>query len=318
MNAGVKSVIASNDSILRRLRGAHIALLIALDGQGSLRKAAQQISLSPSAITKSLQELEAIFGVELFSRSPRGIVPNDLGRCVIRHARTLRADVGTMRDELAAILRGGGGILAIGAVMGSMPVWLASTVSALREAQPDTSIEVWEDNSARLLAMLDQRLLDLVIGRPSVGVHPEAYDFIPLEVEEICLVVDGADPLGDQTEVQLADIIANPWIVPQATLPMRSLFEQLLDDEGLSFPRYAMETSSTFATLSLLRTGNGTVGPMPRKVAEYFAVGGLVKILPISIKRRGAPYGIATRREATMTQPVQKFIELCRNRKAEL
>jgi DNA-binding transcriptional LysR family regulator len=311
-------VITSNDAILRRLRGAHIALLIALDDHGSLRKAAQQMSLSQPAITKSLQELEAIFGVELFSRSPRGIVPNDLGRCVIRHARTLRADVGTMRDELAAILRGGGGTLAIGAVMGSLPVWLAPTVKALREAQPDTSIEVWEDNSARLLAMLDQRLLDLVIGRPSVSVHPEAYDFIPLEVEEICVVVDGSDPLGNETEVRLADIIGNPWIVPQATLPMRSLFEQLLDDEGLSFPRYAMETSSTFATLSLLRTGSGTVGLIPRKVAEYFAGGGLLNILPIHIERRGAPYGIATRRGATLTQPVQKFIELCQSRIAEL
>ncbi|RZF23701.1 LysR family transcriptional regulator [Paraburkholderia sp. UYCP14C] len=311
-------MITSNDAILRRLRGAHIALLIALDDHGSLRKAAQQISLSQPAITKSLQELEVIFGVELFSRSPRGIVPNDLGRCVIRHARTLRADVGTMRDEMAAILRGGGGTLAIGAVMGSLPTWLAPAVRALRAEQPDTAIEVWEDNSARLLAMLDQRLLDLVIARPSVSVHPEAYDFIPLEVEEICLVVDGADSLGDETSVQLADIIENPWIVPQATLPMRSVFEQMLDDEGLNFPRYAMETTSTFATLALLRTGSGTVGLIPRKVAEYFAAGGLVKILPIYIERRGAPYGIATRRGATLTQSMQKFIELCRARKAEL
>jgi len=219
-----------------------------------------------------------------------------------------------MRDELAAILRGGGGTLAIGAVMGSLPVWLAPTVKALREAQPYTSIEVWEDNSARLLTMLDQRLLDLVIGRPSVSVHPDAYDFMPLEVEEICLVVDGADPLGDKTEVTLADIIGNPWIVPQATLPMRSVFEQLLDDKGLSFPPYAMETSSTFATLTLLQTGIGTVGLIPRKVAEHFAKGGLVKILPVCIERRGAPYGIATRRGATLTQPVEKFIELCKIR----
>jgi DNA-binding transcriptional LysR family regulator len=306
-------VIASNDAILRRLRGAHIALLIALDDHGSLRKAAQQVSLSQPAITKSLQELEAIFGIALFSRSPRGIVPNDFGRCVIRHARTLRADVGAMRDELASILRGGGGTLAIGAVMGSLPVWLAPTVKALREAQPDTSIEIWEDNSARLLAMLDQRLLDLVIGRPSVSVHPEAYDFIPLEFEDICLVVDGADPLGDATEIRLADVIENPWIVPQTMLPMRAVFEQLLDDEKLSFPRYAMETSSTFATLTLLRTGKGTIGLIPRKVGEYFAAGGLVKILPLDFERRGAPYGIATRRGATLTQPVQKFIELCRS-----
>lgn len=101
-------MIPGNDAVLRRLRGAHIALLIALDDHGSLRKAARQVSLSQPAMTKSLQELETIFDAELFSRSPRGIVPNDLGRCVIRHARTLRADVGTMRDELAAILRGGG------------------------------------------------------------------------------------------------------------------------------------------------------------------------------------------------------------------
>lgn len=99
---------------------------------------------------------------------------------------------------------------------------------------------------------------------------------------------------------------------------MRSLFEQLLDDEGLSFPRYAMETSSTFATLALLQTGSGTVGLIPRKVAEYFATGGLVKILPFYIERRGAPYGIATRRGATLTQPVQKFIELCQSRIAEM
>ncbi len=104
------------------------------------------------------------------------------------------------------------------------------------------------------------------------------------------MVVDGADPLGDRTGVQLADIIGNPWIVPQATLPMRSLFEQLLDNEVSAF--HADETSSTFATLALLQTGGGTVGLIPRKVAEYFAVGGLVKILPIYIERRGAPCGL--------------------------
>ncbi len=49
-----------------------------------------------------------------------------------------------MRDEMAAILRGGGGTLAVGAVMGSLPVWLAPTVKALRESRPDTSIEVWK------------------------------------------------------------------------------------------------------------------------------------------------------------------------------
>ncbi|MDR5774134.1 LysR family transcriptional regulator [Caballeronia sp. LP006] len=304
-------MITSIDAILRRLRGNHIALLIALDDHGSLRKAAHQVSLSQPATTKSLREIESLFGAELFARSPRGIVPNELGRCVIRHARAVRSEIGALRDELAALLRGGGGTLAVGAVMGSVPVWLTPVLRELRGIQPDISVEVWEDNSARLLSMLDQRLLDLVIGRPSISVHPEAYDFIPLEVEEVCFVVDGADPLATDANVTFAGIGENPWIVPQATLPMRSLLEQLFDDAQVPFPRYAIETSSTFATLSLLRSGAGTVGLMPLKVARYFEEHGLVAVLPIRIDRTGAPYGIATRRGATLTQPVQRFIELC-------
>jgi DNA-binding transcriptional LysR family regulator len=285
--------------------------LIALDDHGSLRRAAQQVSLSQPATTKSLREIEAMFGTELFARSPRGIVPNELGRCVIRHARAVRSEVGALREELAAIMRGSGGTLAIGAVMGAVPTWLAPTLKALREVQPHLSVEVWEDNSASLLSMLDQRVLDLVLGRPSVSVHPEAYDFIPLAVEEVCFVVDGAHALARASELSLHDIATNPWIVPPAHLPMRSLLEQLFEDDGLAFPAYAMETTSTFATLSLLRSGDGTIGMMPLPVARYFADCGLIGVLPIKVERTGTPFGIATRRGTTLTQPVQMFIDLC-------
>jgi DNA-binding transcriptional LysR family regulator len=112
----------------------------------------------------------------------------------------------------------------------------------------------------------------------------------------------------------LRDIAGNPWIIPQAQLPMRSLLEQVFADEGLPFPAYAIETSSTFATLSLLRAGEGTIGMIPLQVAQYFADCGLIGILPIGISRTGAPYGIATRRGAALTQPVQMFIDICRER----
>lgn len=309
-------MIISIEAILRRLRGGHIALLIALDDHGSLRRGAQQISVSQPAATKSLHEIEAIFGAELFERSPRGIVPNELGRCAIRHARAMRATLASLRDELAAIMRGSGGTLAIGAVMGAVPVWLTPTLRALREVQPHVSVEVWEDNSTRLLAMLDERVLDLVLGRPNVSMHPETYDFIPLAIEQICFVVDGNDPLAHRPDVGLSDIAGNPWIVPQAHLPMRSLLEQIFEEADLPFPLYGTETSSTFATLSLLRAADGTVGVMPFLVAEYFAKFGLIAILPIKINKTGAPYGIATKIGATLTQPVQMFIKLCREHMA--
>jgi len=56
---------------------------------------------------------------------------------------------------------------------------------------------------------------------------------------------------------------------------------------------------------------------MPLKVAQYFADHELVAVLPIAIERRGPPYGIATRRGATLTQPVQQFIDLCKQRREQ-
>jgi DNA-binding transcriptional LysR family regulator len=47
---------------------------------GSLREAAQNLSLTESAASKTLKELEAELGVALFLRSKLGTTPTDAGR----------------------------------------------------------------------------------------------------------------------------------------------------------------------------------------------------------------------------------------------
>ncbi len=90
--------------------------------------------------------------------------------------------------------------------------------------------------------------------------HPEAYDFIPLTVEEVCFV--GTARIRSRRSAAWR-LPTSPGIVDhlwQAHLPMRSLLEQIFEEAGLPFPLYATETTSTFATLALLRSGDGTIG----------------------------------------------------------
>ncbi|ONI93162.1 hypothetical protein A8F53_34620, partial [Burkholderia cenocepacia] len=49
---------------------------------GSLHKAAEEIAISQPGATKVLREIEDILGMPLFERQPKGLVANDLGRCV--------------------------------------------------------------------------------------------------------------------------------------------------------------------------------------------------------------------------------------------
>ena len=92
--------LPSVGSIVSRLRFRQVALLTALDEQGSLHKAAEVMHMTQPAATKALHEMEDALGVTLFDRSPRGIEATELGRCVIRYARLIQSDVANLREEL--------------------------------------------------------------------------------------------------------------------------------------------------------------------------------------------------------------------------
>ncbi|MFL6638404.1 MAG: LysR family transcriptional regulator, partial [Paraburkholderia graminis] len=99
--------------LLGKLRMKQLQLLIALDDQKSLHKAAGLMSMTQSAASKALQELESMFEAPLFERSKSGMIPNQLGHCVIRLARLVATDLTALCLDVAEIRSGRGGRLAI-------------------------------------------------------------------------------------------------------------------------------------------------------------------------------------------------------------
>ena len=114
-------MLPSFSSIVSRLRLKQLRLLIALDEHGSVRKASEIMALSQPGATKALQEIETIFGSSLFERTSKGLEANDLGRCVIRYARLIHTDLEHLREEMVGILKGHGGRLTVGTIMGAVP-----------------------------------------------------------------------------------------------------------------------------------------------------------------------------------------------------
>ncbi len=71
----------------------------------------------------------------LFNRTRQGLEANDLGHCAIRYARLVHTDLAHLRKEVFGILRGPGGRLPVGAVMGAMPL-LWNALEAESASQP--------------------------------------------------------------------------------------------------------------------------------------------------------------------------------------
>ena len=73
------------DRVLRsNLKLRHLQMLVALDQFRHLGRAAEFLSVTQPAVSKSLAEIERMFGLALFERSTRGTEPTPYGDSVVR------------------------------------------------------------------------------------------------------------------------------------------------------------------------------------------------------------------------------------------
>jgi DNA-binding transcriptional LysR family regulator len=301
------------DAVLSRLRMRQLQLLIALDEHKSLHKAAGAMSMTQSAASKMLHELESILDAPLFERSKSGLIPNQFGHCVIRYARLLATDLSALCDDISEIRSGRGGRLAIGAIMGAIPEIVVPVLDELHASQRNLSIEVIEDTSAKMLLQLDEGHLDLVIGRAAVSDQPSKYHYQKIGDEPLSVVVGQAHPpLPDN--VALRDLIGHRWVVYPTQMPLRALVERELDLAGLAMPSNPISTASTFVTITLLMQDSGLVSVLPTDIASLCTRHGMLRILPIALRSQSQSFGIVTRKGGALSPPAERFIEMLKAR----
>ena len=301
-------MLPSLSSIASRLRLKHVRLLVAIDDEGSILRAAKQVALSQPGATKALQEIEEALGAQLFVRTNRGLEPNELGHCVIRYARLIYTDLGHLREDMAGILQGNGGRVAIGMIMGAVPS-TTQVIARLQARQPSMSVKIVEDTSERLLQLLDDGRLDLAVCRTSISHHRDAYESVPVREEELAVVGHVDNPFTRSRSLTLEDLAASPWVACSANMPMRRYLEREFHDHGLPFPSGVTETTSAFVTLSLIQRNARMLALMATDVAAFFRRARMVDILPLKLRTRSDPYFLVTRRDRTLSPAAQMLVE---------
>ena len=298
--------------LLGKLRMKQLQLLIALDDQKSLHKAAGLMAMTQSAASKALHELESMFEAPLFERSKSGMIPNQLGHCVIRYARLVATDLTALCQDVAEIRSGRGGRLAIGAIMGAIAQCVIPAVNRLHAGYPNLSIEVVEDTSARMLAQLDDGRLDLVIGRAAVAADPSKYQYHPLADEPLSVVVGYGHPPFPKKEVKLADLADHRWVMYPSHMPLHALLEREMDLAGLSMPDNPISTASTFVTVALLQSSADLVSLLPTATADMFIRQKMLRRVPVKLKSPSQTFGVVTRKGGVLSPPAGRFVELLR------
>lgn len=296
-------------SLLGRLRLRHLALVVAIDQLGSLRKAAERIGISQPAATKMLVELEDSLGLPLFDRGRRGMLPTVYGQTLIRHAHLLLSDIEAMRDDLAGLAAGASGRLAIGTITAAAAGPLAVAVATLKQRRPRLDISIIVETSDVLLPMLDEGRLDMVIGRAVSGLQARNTSFTRIEEERLCIVVGAYNPLAKREKLTLAELAECGWILQPITSPLRQVVEATFRDAAIRTPENVVETASILLATTLLQQSD-MIGVVPLTVAGHYVASGQLHILPLDLHRQLEPYGIITRRGRSESPAVKEMMRL--------
>lgn len=304
-------MIPSVSALHSRLKMQHLRLLLAIEERGSLRQAAEALTLTQPAVSKMLQDMEDLLGVALFERHARGLRPTRFGGAATRYAKLVFADMAGLRDELVALESGKIGRVRVGAVMAPTPGLLANVIRHLNRDHPQLEIAVQVDTSDVLMPLLERDQLDIVLGRVPEGWDNSGVEFEQLGEEGLAIVVGTHHPLVRRRKPQFAELTRYPWIMQPRPSPMRALIDRSFEDAGVAPPPSTIETAAVLMTTSLL-IDSELIAVLPESVAAYYAQLGAVCVLPLPLPRKLGPYGIVTRRSRPATASMSLLVDSLR------
>lgn len=189
---------------------------VAVLDAGTFALAAQRMSISQPAISKSIRAIENRLGVPLFERGRAGARPTDQATLLGTHARVILAEYALADAELHALGEADAGALAIGASLSLAQSLLPDAIAAFRRRWPEVTLSVDVGLSEPLFARLLEGELDFVVSAPAPGFPVDARIERTFLLEEVdALVVGAHHPLLAKADIALADLLAFPWIVPR-------------------------------------------------------------------------------------------------------
>ncbi|MEO8807457.1 MAG: LysR substrate-binding domain-containing protein [Burkholderiaceae bacterium] len=307
----------ARDGALGRIRLRHLQCFLAAAQFGNLRRAAQALSITQPAVTKTLNELEALLAKPLFVRGRRGATLTAEGEAFMRHASD---SVDALGHAVDSVLREPGAApLRIGVLPTVAPSFLPGVLQAFATRWPLVAVRVATARNAQLIEQLRGRELDAVIGRLSDPELMAGLSFESLYTEPMVIVLRPGHALasggkakarGTKAAPALGEIGAYPLVLPLSGTLIRQMADGFLSRHGIRAQAGLVETLDTSLARSLVLQGDNLWFTPAGAVLPDLASGALLQ-LGVALTPE-EPVGLILRTEPVTSATMQTFVSAVR------
>lgn len=218
----------------------------------SLSRASEELGITQSGLSKSLQALETELQAPLFKRRSRGVELTQFGRLFLHHAVTIRSQMNNSFNDMDALRTGDAGELKIGTSANWLFMGIEQLILEFMAGHPNVQLQIINGNAPQLLDSLASGELDLVFCLSESAHKWPELDISVIQTVEQGLVVREGHPLLQSPPTDLRQLDTYGWVLPE----QGTLFRQRLDthfmSENLPAPRPAIEAFSRPFLMSIV------------------------------------------------------------------
>jgi DNA-binding transcriptional LysR family regulator len=125
-----------------RLQAADMGFFAALATAGSLSAAARELGITTAAVSKHLSQMETRLGVPLINRTTRRMNLTVEGEVVLRHARSILAEMADLEQQLGASRTKPTGLLRVNSTLGFGRSHVGPLISRFTQKYPQVDVQL--------------------------------------------------------------------------------------------------------------------------------------------------------------------------------
>lgn len=295
---------------LRQLR--HV---LAIDRHRNFARAAEALSLTQPALTRSLQSLESELGARLFDRDRAHVEPTPIGARFVERARLLLNQARDLEQDFAQMLGLEVGLLRLGAGPYPAELSVGTALGRLVQQHPRLLVDLAISDWPGLTRRVASGDIELAIADTSLALEDERLAVEALPRHQLQLFCRAGHPLARQTSVTLAEARSFPLV--GTALPPHLSGLATADKRGLRATLPEGTTSSeirvdSFAlVLPIVLTSDAISGAAPSQIRGELERGEVV-LLPLELPWLRTRYGIIRLANRTPSPAAAAFIEILR------
>ncbi|MGH8632589.1 MAG: LysR family transcriptional regulator [Burkholderiales bacterium] len=282
----------------------------AIARRGSLARAAEELNLSPAALSKSLRRLETAIDAKLMERAPRGLALTSSGKLLLDRAERLRLNVEDVKREAAEMGAGRAGRLRVGVsqVDGER---MAIACMTLQAEAPGLEFEVIVSTNDLMVPRVRSGELDLIVSMffaPFAGVVHET-----LFRDTFVVYASPTHRLARRRRLTVADVVEERWVLGGREFRPRQVVDEAFLKNGFPPSKVALESASQQVRLAAVAHSQ-YLGFTSRRFLRQTATSGF-RTVELSVEALTMPVSLDVlyRKDGYLSRAAQRLLRSLRS-----